>query len=99
MVDSQTDVLKCVQQLAPRLRALGVSRLGLFGSFARNEAGPRSDLDFMVELTKTTFDSYMHAKILLEDALELPVDLVLASSLKPRLRERILRELIDVPGF
>jgi hypothetical protein len=34
----------------PELRALGVSRLRLYGSMARSEAGPESDVDLMAEL-------------------------------------------------
>ncbi|MEW6074246.1 MAG: nucleotidyltransferase family protein [Planctomycetota bacterium] len=78
-----------------RLRELGVRRLGLFGSFARGEAGPESDLDFVIELDARTFDRFMDAKLFLEDLFDRAVDLVPFDRIKPRLRERILAEVVD----
>ena len=47
--------------------------LGLFGSVARNEAGPESDLDLVVEFDgPPTYDRYIGLKMLLEDALGCP---------------------------
>ncbi len=46
-----------------------------------------------------TFRAYMDAKLLLEAALGLPVDLVLADDLRPRLRERVLNEVTSVAGL
>jgi predicted nucleotidyltransferase len=78
------------------LRRLGVRRLGLFGSAARGEQA--RDLDFLVELDAKTFDAYMDVKLFLEDLFGCPVDLVLADTLKPALREGILRETVYAPG-
>lgn len=74
----------------------GVKSLGLFGSIARGEASPRSDVDILVEFNAPSFDHYMDLKFYLEERLGRPVDLVLKGSLKPALRERILREVRDV---
>jgi uncharacterized protein len=60
------------------LQRLGARRLGLFGSFARGEARPDSDVDLLVELDRRTFDRYMDLKLRLEQLLGRPVDLVLA---------------------
>ena len=65
----------------------------------RGAARPDSDLDFLVRLKTATFDAYMDVKFLLEDSLARPVDLVMEDSLKPRLREPVLQEAVDVPGF
>ncbi len=46
-----------------------------------------------------SFDAYMDAKFLLEERLHRHVDLVLRHTLKPALRERVLAEAVDVPGF
>ena len=46
---TKRDVLKTLQQNSARLQALGVKRLGLFGSFAREEQKPASDIDLLVE--------------------------------------------------
>lgn len=81
------------------LREQGVLRLGLFGSYVRGTAGPDSDIDLLVELGELTFDRYMDLKFFLEDLFQIPVDLVLADSIKPRLRSSILNEIAYVSGL
>lgn len=71
----------------------GVRRIGLFGSHARGEASDQSDVDILVEMEHPLFDSYMDLKFYLEEHLQKPVDLVLADSIKPRLRPIIAREV------
>lgn len=81
------------------LRALGVTRLGLFGSAVRGELRPDSDLDFVVEFSEKSFDRYMEVKFLIEDTFQRPVDLVLMGTIKPALKERILSEVAYVQGL
>jgi len=99
MVLNASTVIERVQMHSAELRRLGVRRLALFGSAARNEARESSDLDFLVELAPCSFDAYMDVKFLLEDEFALRVDLVTVGGLKPALRERVLAESIDVPGL
>jgi uncharacterized protein len=47
-------VLRILHEQAPRLRARGVTRLSLFGSVARGEAGPKSDVDLLIEVDPET---------------------------------------------
>lgn len=81
------------------LRQLGVRRLGLFGSAARGDERPDSDLDFVVDFETKTFDAYMDLLSLLETVLDSRVDLVLEDAIKPRLRPIILAEAVHVQGF
>jgi hypothetical protein len=76
------------------LHALHVRELALFGSHARDEASPTSDIDFLVELDEKTFDAYMDLKEYLETLFSRRVDLVLKSALKEGLRESILSEAV-----
>ena len=99
MTRNREEILKAIQQNNASLRKYGVRRLGVFGSFARDEAGPDSDVDVLVELEKKTFRSYMGLKLFLEELLGRPVDLVLTESIKPRLRETILRETVYAAGL
>jgi uncharacterized protein len=89
-----------LQKIRPELgtlrRLFGVQSLELFGSWVRGEAGPGSDVDLLVDFDRPTFDAYMDLKFHLEAILGRPVDLVMRRSLKPALRERILREAVDV---
>ena len=80
-----------------KIHALGVRRLGLFGSAARGDATESSDLDFVVEFEKKSFDTYMALKFFLEDLFDTKIDLVLSDTIKPRLRSEILKEAIYGP--
>jgi predicted nucleotidyltransferase len=87
-------VLKRVAANAAELRNLGARSLALFGSFARDEARPDSDVDLLVDLDQHTFDRYMDLKLRLEDLLGRHVDLVPIEKLKGSVRDQILREAI-----
>ncbi|NLV16134.1 MAG: nucleotidyltransferase family protein [Syntrophomonadaceae bacterium] len=71
-----------------------VKRIGIFGSFARGEENAESDVDIIVELDEQTFDHYMDLKFRLEEVLQRPVDLVIADTVKPRLKAIIEQEVI-----
>ena len=71
-----------------------VKRIGLFGSFARGDAGAESDVDIVVDLAEPTFDHYMDLKFRLEEVLGHPVDLVIADTIKPRLKAIVEQEVI-----
>ncbi len=71
-----------------------VKRIGVFGSFARGDVKAESDVDILVELAEPTFDHYMDLKFKLEEVLQRPVDLVLADSVKDRLKPIIEREVV-----
>lgn len=68
------------QELEERFRVFSLS---LFGSTARGEAGPESDVDLLVEFRETPgLTEYMRLKFWLEDSLGRPVDLVMKKALK-----------------
>ena len=71
-----------------------VTRIGLFGSYARGEQSLGSDVDIIVELAEPTFDHYMDLKFRLEDTLGRTVDLVMADTVKPRLKSIIENEVV-----
>ena len=78
-------------------RRHGIKRAGMFGSFVRGEATPESDVDILVELDRqaSLFD-FIGIKLDLEDVLGRRVDLVEYAAVKPRLRDRILREEVPI---
>jgi predicted nucleotidyltransferase len=73
-----------------------VTKIGVFGSFARGEGKEGSDVDVLVEFREgyKTFDNYMELKFFLEDIFSRNVDLVTIKALKPQLKEDILQEVI-----
>jgi uncharacterized protein len=82
------------QELKERFQVLS---LALFGSTARGEAGPESDVDLLVEFRETPgLTEYMRLKFWLEDSLGRPVDLVMKKALKPWAMSLVEAESIRV---
>ncbi len=75
-----------------------VASLGVFGSYARGEPRGRSDLDLLVEFNdpKLSLLKLIEMENYLSDLLGIKVDLVEKSGLKPRIGQRILREVVSV---
>jgi uncharacterized protein len=90
-------ILTILKQHRATLKELGVRSLALFGSAARDEARPDSDVDLLVELEPPyTFDRYMDVKLYLEDHLGAKVDLVMQDGLHPLVQKNVEREAIYV---
>lgn len=82
------------QELAEQF---GVLSLSLFGSMARNEARPDSDVDVLVEFRETPgLSEYMRLKFWLEDRLGRSVDLIMKGALKSWARPIVEAEAIRV---
>jgi predicted nucleotidyltransferase len=99
MARNREEILKILEENGDIIRSYGVKRLGLFGSCARGESNEVSDLDFIVEFEKKSFDTYMDLKLFLEELFACQVDLVIVDTIKPRLRSLILGEAIHAPGL
>jgi predicted nucleotidyltransferase len=75
----------------------GVAELALFGSLARDESRPDSDVDVLVTFAgQPTFDDYMGLRIYLEDLFARKVDLGIRWDLRPALRSRIEAEAVRI---
>ena len=74
-----------------------VRTLEVFGSYVRDEQTPESDLDVLVTFDKTpSLLKLIDLEYHLSDLLGVKVDLVMKSSLKPRIGQNILREAVPV---
>ncbi|NMF56891.1 nucleotidyltransferase family protein [Pseudanabaena yagii] len=91
----RVEVLGILAKHRDQIKGLGVVSLDLFGSVARDEARPDSDVDLLVEfaIEATLFDLF-RVRRYLEDILQCKVDLGTKSALRQHLREPVLRELI-----
>lgn len=91
----RAQALEIIARHEPELRALGVRSLSFFGSVARDEAGPESDADVLVEFDRPV--GYFHlfeVQERLETLLGCKVDLVTTGGLRPEMRQDILAEAI-----
>lgn len=90
-------VISRIRRNRARLEKLGVKSLSIFGSFARGEERPDSDVDILVEFEgRATFDRYIDTKFYLEELLGRKVDLVTPKAIKPRMKPYIMQDLIHV---
>jgi predicted nucleotidyltransferase len=87
--------LSLVQAERVSIRRLGVARLGIFGSFARDTVRPDSDLDVLVEFEagQKTYDNLFELGALLETQFGRRVEVVTTDALSPYLGPKILREV------
>ncbi|MFZ5858377.1 MAG: nucleotidyltransferase family protein [Chloroflexota bacterium] len=90
-------VISRIRKHRAELTKLGVKSLSLFGSVARGEDTPKSDVDILVEFRgRATFDKYMDTKFYLEEILGRKVDLVTPKAIKPRMKPYIAQDLVHV---
>ena len=96
---NRAEAMTRLKGCADAIKARGATSLYLFGSAARDETGPDSDLDLFVDYDPTKKFSLIDLvgiKLMLEDELGTKVDLTTRDSLHPMLRERIERSAVRV---
>ncbi len=93
------DLEQLKSAITPILKKHRVTKAGIFGSFAKNEATPTSDVDILVELPASlSLLDFVGIKIELEDLLGKSVDLVEYKVIKPIIKDNILKSEIRVYG-
>ncbi len=94
-IEEKIEILK---RLKPELqKQYGVSSLGIFGSFVRGKQKRKSDLDILVDYEKVpTLFGFIRLERFLSRELNIKVDLVMKSALKPSIGKHILNEVVHV---
>jgi hypothetical protein len=94
-VQTKEDILSIIEKNQDRIKAFGVKKIGLFGSFVRREQDIESDVDLLVEFEEgqKTFDNFIQLLFILEDVLKRRVELVTVESLSPYIRPYIIKEV------
>jgi len=90
-------VVSILREHEPELKAAGIVHLRLFGSVARGDASPVSDIDLMADLDQTksfTLVSVGRLEIRLRDILGVKVDLSSADWMREPVRTRAIREAV-----
>jgi len=98
-VHNKEKIFSLVIERQDKIKALGVKRLGLFGSFVRQDQGTESDVDMLVEFEqgKKTFDNFIQLSFFLQDLFKRRVELVTPESLSPYIGPRIMSEVEYAP--
>lgn len=97
-VESKKELIEELTKIKPILNNnFGVLKIGIFGSFAKDNVNSNSDVDLLVEMQSPDFDSFVGLKIFLENLFERNVDLVRKrNQIKPSFLNRIQKDIINV---
>ena len=95
MVTNKQQVIKILKENSRRLKALGVEKMGVFGSFVSGKQNKNSDVDLLVQFKtgQKNFRNFMGTANLAEALLERNVDLLTPESLSPYIGPHIEREV------
>ena len=93
---TRSQALRILEANHEQLKRLGVEKIALYGSVARNEATAESDVDVLVELAdeKLTLEGYMDLCFFLEELFGRRVDVTTFRSLKPHWRDYVLADAV-----
>ena len=98
-LEERERVLRVLRGYEQELRARGLTRLALFGSTARGDLGPKSDVDLLIEVDAARrfgLFAFLDLKDNLAALIGRPVDLAFADAMRPRLREAVLQDAVEV---
>ena len=98
MVGTLNAVLKTLRAHENELRLLGVSHAAVFGSVARGDGRPDSDIDVLVDLDQDRsmgLFAYARVKLYVQEILGVASDVVNRKTLKPLLRDSILGDAVN----
>ena len=93
---TREQVIETLKNHEERWRGYGVTSLSLFGSVARGEGSPVSDVDILVDFETESFGTYFGLLNCLEELLGVRVDLVVPSALRPQIRGAVMAEAVRV---
>ena len=94
---TREEILRLFSSQKEQMAKFGVRGLMLFGSAAKDTLTPQSDVDVVVEFTKTTYRGYLEFKAFLEKELHREVDLLTLAGVQGRLKQEIERDFVHVP--
>ena len=91
----RSEALRILTEHRSEIEALGVRSIAVFGSVARDEAGPESDVDVLIEMSRPFgYFKLFELQAYLASILGTPVDLFTPDSLRDEIRADVLREAI-----
>jgi uncharacterized protein len=96
---TREEIIAKLKESAPTIRAEGVTKLAIFGSRARGDERPDSDLDVLIEVAPDSQFSGLNLSgvaIIIEEATGLQTQVSMRRSLEPRMAERIADDVIEV---
>jgi hypothetical protein len=97
---TKADILETLRSHRPSLEHFSVKAIALFGSYAKGAPSDSSDLDFVVEFSRPTYDNFTNLERFLEELFGRRVDILTPAGVDsirvPRISEDIKRTLVHV---
>ena len=85
------------RKLIPILRKNKVTKAGIFGSYARGKQSRKSDVDILIEINDSVgLIEFIKLKMAIQELLRKKVDLVEYNTIRPEIRENIIRNEISI---
>ena len=92
---TRDDIIETLQEHMSEIRRYGVSHLAVFGSLARGEGEPESDVDILVEFEQPIgLFGFVRLQRYLEELIGRTVDLATSDAMRPEMRDTILAEAV-----
>ncbi len=98
-VQNKAQIFDLISQYKVSIQQFGAARLGLFGSFVRNEQNHESDIDFLVEFKDSMkkYKNLIKLTTLLEEVTQRKIDLLTWEGIAPFVQREIEKEIEYVP--
>lgn len=100
MMKTLSEIKQILQDQKPYLvERYGVTEIGVFGSYVRNEQRADSDIDILIELEdppRIDLLDLVNLEYYLSDVLEMKADVAIKKNLRKRIGKRILNEVVPI---
>lgn len=96
-MDKRQELEIIKKKLLPILKLNKVTKAGIFGSYARGEQNNNSDIDILVKINEDVgLIGFIELKMAIQELLSKKVDLVEYDTIRPEIRENIIRDEISI---
>lgn len=95
---TKEDIKRIIRENNEVLWRYKVKSIALFGSYVRNEQKEDSDIDFLVEFEKDTYDNFIHLIFTLEEIFGKGVQVLTEADLSPYIQPYVLKEVEKIEG-
>lgn len=97
---TKDEIINKLKKHKKELKAYGVKRIGLFGSFAKDDGKKKSDIDFFVEFEDPSFDNFMGLSYFLEHLFGRKIEILTPAGVESirikHIKEEIQRSIVYV---
>jgi len=100
-IENKEEVINLLKRNLVSIKNFGIRKIGLFGSIARGDSKPESDIDILIEFEEDSekFSNLINLYFFLQELLGRKVELVTTRGISPYIAPHILREVEYIEGL